>query len=41
VLEWLMEHLHLPRYALAQHDRLFDWACLSNMVDRVASRGGH
>ena len=41
VLDWLMEHLHLPRYALAQHDRLFDWACLPNLVDRVATRGGH
>lgn len=32
VLRWLMDHLHLPQYALAQHDRLFDWACLPDLV---------
>jgi polyphosphate kinase len=35
VLNWLMEHLRLPRYALAQHDRLFDWSCLPDLVARV------
>jgi polyphosphate kinase len=35
VLNWLMEHLHLPQYALAQHDRLFDWSCLSDLVALV------
>jgi polyphosphate kinase len=32
VLNWLMEHLRLPRYALAQHDRLFDWSCLPDLA---------
>jgi polyphosphate kinase len=35
VLNWLMDHLRLPRYALAQHDRLFDWSCLPDLVARV------
>lgn len=38
VLNWLMEHLRLPKYALAQHDRLFDWSCLPDMVARVESQ---
>jgi polyphosphate kinase len=38
VLNWLIEHLRLPRYALAQHDRLFDWSCLPDLVARVESR---
>lgn len=38
VLNWLLEHLRLPRYALAQHDRLFDWSCLPDLVARVEAR---
>lgn len=35
VLEWLLEHLRVPRYALAQHDRLFDWSCLPSLAQSV------
>jgi polyphosphate kinase len=35
VLKWLMEHLRLPNYALAQHDRLFDWSCLPDLAASV------
>lgn len=38
VLNWLMEHLRLPRYALAQHDRLFDWSCLPDLAARVGAQ---
>jgi polyphosphate kinase len=38
VLNWLMEHLRLPSYALAQHDRLFDWSCLPDLVASVGAR---
>lgn len=38
VLDWLMDHLRLPKYALAQHDRLFDWSCLPDLVASVGSR---
>jgi polyphosphate kinase len=38
VLDWLMEHVRLPRYALAQHDRLLDWSCLPDLVARVEAR---
>lgn len=38
VLEWLIEHLRLPRYALAQHDRLFDWSCLPDLVVKLTSQ---
>jgi polyphosphate kinase len=38
VLNWLMEHLRLPAYALAQHDRLFDWSCLPNLVATLGVR---
>lgn len=38
VLNWLMEHLRLPQYALAQHDRLFDWSCLPDMAEKVESQ---
>ena len=38
VLNWLMEHLRLPRYALAQHDRLFDWSCLPDLVATLNAR---
>jgi polyphosphate kinase len=41
VLDWLVEHLRLPRYALAQHDRLFDWSCLPDLAARVGSRPGN
>jgi polyphosphate kinase len=41
VLNWLLEHLHLPRYALAQHDRLFDWSCLPDLATSVESRASH
>jgi polyphosphate kinase len=37
VLNWLMEHLRLPHYALAQHDHLFDWSCLPYLAERAAS----
>jgi len=38
VLDWLLEHLRVPRYALAQHDRLFDWSCLPDLAASVAAR---
>jgi polyphosphate kinase len=38
VLKWLMEHLRLPGYALAQHDRLFDWSCLPDLAASVGAR---
>jgi hypothetical protein len=38
VLNWLMEHLRLPRYALAQHERLFDWSCLPDLVALITPR---
>jgi len=38
VLNWLLEHLRVPRYALAQHDRLFDWSCLPDLAASVGSR---
>ncbi len=41
VLDWLMEHLRLPRYALAQHDRLLDWSCLPDLAARVRARTGN
>lgn len=41
VLNWLMEHLRLPHYALAQHDRLFDWSCLPDLAARVGARPGN
>lgn len=44
VLTWLIEHLRLPRYAVAQHDRLFDWTCLPHLATRlheVAAFTGH
>lgn len=39
VLNWLLEHLRVPRYALAQHDRLFDWSCLPDLAAKVGARG--
>lgn len=41
VLDWLIEHLRLPRYALAQHDRLLDWSCLPELAARVGARPGN
>ncbi|MCC6457134.1 MAG: hypothetical protein IT328_19425 [Caldilineaceae bacterium] len=38
VLKWLLEHLRVPRYALAQHDRLFDWSCLPDLAARVEAQ---
>jgi polyphosphate kinase len=38
VLDWLVEHLRLPRYALAQHERLFDWSCLPDLVATLGAR---
>jgi polyphosphate kinase len=38
VLNWLLEHLRVPRYALAQHDRLFDWSCLPDLAAKVSAR---
>jgi len=38
VLKWLLEHLGVPRYALAQHDRLFDWSCLPDLAAKVSER---
>jgi polyphosphate kinase len=35
VLNWLIEHLRVPRYALAQHDRLLDWSCLPSLVQSL------
>jgi polyphosphate kinase len=32
VLDWLTDHLNLPRFAVARHDRLFDWSCLPYLV---------
>ncbi len=28
VLDWLVDHLALPKFAVSRHDRLFDWSCL-------------
>lgn len=35
VLDWLVDHLALPGYAVAQHDRLFDWSCLPTLMATV------
>ena len=32
VLDWLVEHLRLPAYAVARHDGLAEWACLPNLA---------
>jgi polyphosphate kinase len=37
VLKWLLEHLHLPSYAVAKHERLFDWSCLPSLALLVAA----
>jgi polyphosphate kinase len=40
VLAWLVEHLRVPRYAVAQHDRLFDWTCLPHLMARLHELAG-
>jgi hypothetical protein len=35
VLDWLVDHLALPCYAVAHHDRLFDWSCLPRLAEIV------
>ena len=41
VLNWLLEHLRVPRYALAQHDRLFDWSCLPDLAAGVGGESAN
>ncbi len=38
VLNWLVDHLNVPPYAIAHHLRLVDWACLPYLAASVETR---
>jgi polyphosphate kinase len=38
VLNWLVDHLNVPHYAIAHHDRLVDWTCLPYLAASVETR---
>jgi polyphosphate kinase len=38
VLNWLVDHLNVPRYAIAHHIRLVDWASLPYLAASVETR---